>query len=402
MKLKLIVLLIVFSVNPFVIQLFGDEPPGKILDITNLNADNQKRMSRANVLVEKAISIWNEAEGLNSEIDRLESEFRYGKANKIVKKKERLLLHAAAFYRDGNKSQFNILEDELEIMFKANNSNDKKEVIKEGKELFVKARKARSIANNKAKDDVAISLHYDAISLENQAISLFENSINKSVSAVDNIPISKVVEDSTVIIPVTYSEEKVTPAVQPPVIVETTVPESVITETPISESVPVDTQTPVNVSDPVNADMPSQPISSVVTEPVAQAAGSLLPAAASTDASGQIVAAVPIIVASSDSDDKGETVSTENESLLLFFSIQILADKKEVPSASLSKVYSGSLPVIHIQSDGWHRYMAGRFKSLEDARKSMTQESIKGFIVAYNGEKRITIQEAVNLLKNNN
>ena len=78
----------------------------------------------------------------------------------------------------------------------------------------------------------------------------------------------------------------------------------------------------------------------------------------------------------------------------VYFTIQIMADKVRVTEDRLKRVYSGNREIIEHMADGWFRYSAGRFKTYSDAVSAMRSEGIKGYIVAYNGDERISVAAA--------
>ena len=83
----------------------------------------------------------------------------------------------------------------------------------------------------------------------------------------------------------------------------------------------------------------------------------------------------------------------------VFFSIQFMATRNNVSESQVSQVYNGSLEVIENRSDGWYRFSAGRFKTVEEASIMMNTENIHGFVVAFHDDERITIREAKALIK---
>ncbi len=85
---------------------------------------------------------------------------------------------------------------------------------------------------------------------------------------------------------------------------------------------------------------------------------------------------------------------SEDKSGEVFFSIQFLATRKDIPKTEVKRVYDGPLPVIENYSDGWHRFSAGKFDSIYEADAEMKKTGINGFVVAFKGEKRISIAEA--------
>lgn len=347
MKIKSIFSLTLILLYGFTNQAFGNEPPGKILDATLFSASSQKQINKSNALIEKGNQIWLQAYGYNAEIEMLKSEFRFSKAKKVSKKQERLFLQASNYFRDGHKGHYQTLEKELRESLKTNGSDVAREGLMDGEGLYKKARKVRMNAQNRSNDKETVTLFYDAISLENQSISVMEKffiptGVSEKLLA-DKMAITESLNTGNADL-LSFQEKKFIPAIQPPAPVIAAPPVLVVPE-------------PVLVKEALPA-----PVAMAVNEPKVKPLEKELPG--------------------------------------LFFSIQILADKKEAPAAAVSKVYSGSLPVIHLVGDGWHRYMVGRFRSLPDARQAMTDESIKGFIVAYNGDTRIPVQEAVELSKN--
>lgn len=331
----------------------GIEPPGKIVDVSQFDAAGQKKLNKANALIEKGNQFWKQANDLDNEIEMLKGEFRFGKAQKLEKKKERLLLQAANYYRDGHKSQYKVLEKTLQSNIKEQDSNEAREALMDGEGLYKKARKARLNAENRFSKEKTVDLIYEAVDLENQALSVMERKFYAhgiTIEPSHSIEVAKI-DNSLKSEPISFTEEKFVPVI------------SAQPEVAATIAIPVETP-------PVIA-----PVAIVESPP----------------------AVVPVI---KESEHEKKTEPATNESPKLFFSIQIMADRSEASQAAISRVYSGDLPVIHMIGDGWHRYMVGQFKTLAEARQSMTSEGIKGFIVAYNGETRITVQEAVDLSKN--
>lgn len=90
---------------------------------------------------------------------------------------------------------------------------------------------------------------------------------------------------------------------------------------------------------------------------------------------------------------------TEAAKVDVYFTVQILADKKSVSEATLKGVYSGSYPIVVNKGDGWYRYSFGKFKTLTEAKKAMEGSKTKGYVVAYKNEMRISLSEAKLLLE---
>ncbi len=83
----------------------------------------------------------------------------------------------------------------------------------------------------------------------------------------------------------------------------------------------------------------------------------------------------------------------------VYFTVQILADKKPVSNVRLKAVYKGDLPIIENQGDGWYRYSIGKFNNYSSAKKALLNSNTKGYVVAYKNTTRITVREAITYLQ---
>ncbi len=117
------------------------------------------------------------------------------------------------------------------------------------------------------------------------------------------------------------------------------------------------------------------------------------------------VAALPVAVVVADKEEVKEETETVVEVVEenpvetnVYFSIQVLADKKPATVTQQKMVYKGSREVIENMGSGWYRYSVGKFSSYSKAASTMKTEGIKGFVVAYNGSERITTSEAKKIL----
>jgi len=86
----------------------------------------------------------------------------------------------------------------------------------------------------------------------------------------------------------------------------------------------------------------------------------------------------------------------------VYFTVQILADKKPVPNERIKAVYKGTLPVIENQGDGWYRYSIGKFSDYALAKKALLNSGVTGYVVAYKNKTRISVREAITYLQQNN
>ncbi len=108
--------------------------------------------------------------------------------------------------------------------------------------------------------------------------------------------------------------------------------------------------------------------------------------------------AAPVAAVVAVDEKEPEKVEEKHVEQSVYFSIQVLADKKAASLSQQKMVYKGSRKVIENVGAGWYRYSVGRFTSYSEAASVMKSEGIKGFVVAYNGDKRITTSEAKKIL----
>lgn len=83
----------------------------------------------------------------------------------------------------------------------------------------------------------------------------------------------------------------------------------------------------------------------------------------------------------------------------IIFKVQIAAHTVPLTEEYLRTIYKGGMSIDMIYEDEWYKYSIGRYLSFEKATETLEDCKIrKAFIVAYQGGKKLTIQEAVNLL----
>jgi hypothetical protein len=113
-----------------------------------------------------------------------------------------------------------------------------------------------------------------------------------------------------------------------------------------------------------------------------------------------VVTPVAAVVAAEEKEPekKPEIEEAKPVEVDVYFSIQVLADKKPATVTQQKMVYKGSREVIENIGSGWYRYSVGKFKSYSEAASTMKMEGIKGFVVAYDGSERITTSEAKKIL----
>ncbi len=107
---------------------------------------------------------------------------------------------------------------------------------------------------------------------------------------------------------------------------------------------------------------------------------------------------VPVAVIDNKKSEENKIIEEKPIEAKAYFTIQILADKKPVTITQQKTVYKGTLKVIEHIGDGWYRYSVGRFTAYSDASSTLKSEGIKGYVGAYDGDKRITTSEAKKIL----
>jgi hypothetical protein len=100
-----------------------------------------------------------------------------------------------------------------------------------------------------------------------------------------------------------------------------------------------------------------------------------------------------------------EPVKTESKETVVkkegnvLYNVQIGAFKKSIQSDVLSKKFNISEPIKSEMAEGYSKFMVGKFDEYKQARNHRENIKQKGcnsaFVVAYNGAKRITVQEAL-------
>jgi hypothetical protein len=83
----------------------------------------------------------------------------------------------------------------------------------------------------------------------------------------------------------------------------------------------------------------------------------------------------------------------------IIFKVQIAAHTVPLTEEYLRTIYKGGMPIDMIYEDEWYKYSIGRFTSFDEATKVLEGCKVrKAFIVAYQGGKKLTIKEAIDLM----
>lgn len=84
--------------------------------------------------------------------------------------------------------------------------------------------------------------------------------------------------------------------------------------------------------------------------------------------------------------------STELISAETWYSIQIGAFKKQPEATQIERLYSGNLPVHMREENGFYKYLAGQFYTLDEAKTAKKEMPVtQSFIVAYRNNQRVPV-----------
>ncbi len=345
-------------------DLFAQREVEKILDQGEV-----KKFAKADKLIAKGDAILDNTIGLEKEIETLRNAEGRIKTRKIDKKSKasaKYKMQAAIYYKDGYNTKIKVLDKRLKTAEKSGDSkaaNAREEV----KVLEKKARKQYNKAENLISYEEAVEMVELAQENQQKALDVMTKTLITGVTAeVQEESGAEVIEE----IPVAVQDTLVTPE-----------PEMEVTQQATSESMeelategvvpPSGTEAAVVVGTTAAV------VAAVSTEEALQVD--------ETEVVDEVVVPIEEPIADSNKD--------------VFFTIQILAGKSKIAEAQIEQAYSGSNKVIEMTGDGWYRYSIGKYNSIEKARQVQTDEGIKGFIVAYNDGKRISVKEASELLK---
>ncbi|MCG8580533.1 MAG: hypothetical protein MI866_11475 [Bacteroidales bacterium] len=348
-----------------------------------LSSKELKRLESAEKLIAKGDAFIDDTKALEKEVEQLKNadgRIKTGKINKRNKKIAQIKTKAALYYEDGYKKYIDVLDDRLKEIEKSGNS-EARQTRKDTKALEKKARKQYNKAENLSSPEKVIELLELAQQNQQQAIELQTKSI---------LSLSEYLEEKPVLIAEEVSA--VDSAMVEPVIAETTPLEqdtaTVTAELPVA--VPAAETGIVPVAAPALAmGATTIPLDSTLVEVADE------PLGVSAEEATLVVTETPLVEETVVPVVKEEAPVNPD----IFLTIQIMADKKKATDEQINSVYSGNQKVIEMTINDWYKYSIGKYQSLEKAKADMKSENIKGFIVAYNKNERISVKEAVTLLQ---
>jgi len=351
-----------------------------------------KKIAKAEKLLAKGNSILKDAKKYDEEIDANKAKYSKRKIKKLTGKSIKIKLKAAPYFEDGyvkkSKSLLKVMKDlrkvnpQLSSRLKEIEVNANKK-IKEAKKLYRKADDVSSKTGSVEYYDSGNEDLVEAINIMMEGLQLVYNiDGNENVEVIEAVGDSVVAKDEAVETKMTQ-EKEVTVKPQTVAVPEdqNVAPAAVAAGTGIVAVAAVS-----NNNDKKAIEEQQEPVSSENTKVTEEEQLNKSEAVANSGESAN--------------DNISAVQAEENKAVGdVFFTIQFIADKKPVSEDVLRSKYSGQQEIVKMESDGWYRYSAGRFTDLQKAKEVMKSENIKGFIVAYKNGERITISEAIGLLK---
>lgn len=100
-------------------------------------------------------------------------------------------------------------------------------------------------------------------------------------------------------------------------------------------------------------------------------------------------------------EEVNDTV-VKQKNVFVLFSVQIAAHTTPLTPEYLRQIYQGDLPVDEKKEDQWFKYTIGNFYNFNEANHLLKTCRVKrAFIVAYSEGKKLTIKEALELIRKN-
>ncbi len=341
-----------------------------------LSEKENKKITSAEKLVNKGNKVLEELSPMEEEIAALKNSdgrIKTRKINKLNKKIAEEKLKAAVYFEDGYAKHIKVLDKRLKEMEKAGDTKAG-QIRDEADDLEKKARKQFNKSERLSEPGEMVELAELAQENQNKAIAVQETFL---LAALANIQTEE--EPVEELAAVMEEVADTTSAI---------IEEEVAMEDSISNSNLQTTPT----------DLTPEP-SNAGAAVVAAGAGVATVATLTNESTEEPVETEIPVIEEVETPVIVEEVEDQNTDV--FLSIQILADKQKASTAQITQAYSGNLDVIEKIGNGWYRYSVGKFTNIDTAKETMKNEGIKGFIVAYNVDDRISVKEAIELIGTN-
>jgi len=310
-------------------------------------ASSDKKISKGDLITERKVKYTSQIE----ELENNEGRVRIRKIERLTIKANKEVIKSASYYKDGYGKKYKTYKKAVSRGIKNEilSADEVGDVKKHAAIVYKNGRKWRRKSSNQSDVSKAVDYLLKANGVEADAIKSLVKILDLGMVAKDeNFVVDEQVKDSLVEIP----DTSLIGIIKPTVLL-------------------VANDSMVTVSDSSNV---FEVVDSISKSP-------------------ELIGIATVV--------EEDSVSNEPEKvkeLLLYFSVQFLAEKKPVPKEKIRSLYNGSLEVIKHEADGWCRYSIGRFEKLEDAKEMIAKSGIEGYVVAYNNKERISTRRAVELM----
>lgn len=332
-----------------------------------LDAKVQRKLERADKMLQKATEYNKKTETFEKQMETLRNDrgrIKNGKIRKLERQRNNAILQSRPFYEDGFKKGYSAYGEQIKLLCKQNPAvaGDVDVLLDKAKDRYKQGRKLYRRADGTGQPQ-----------RQTEMIVLGGNKMRESLGAQVEA-IRKLGQEREV-----PSEVAVKP-VEGPVVA--TVKDTVLTVAPVAVTTPA-----------VPAAAVVAPVQTPVSpQQLAAQPAAVAPVAASTPAVGQTVPSAAVAQTTAPSAPTGN----------VFITIQVMASQAAATQQQIKQVYSGPNEVVELVSGEYHRYVVGRFRTVEQAKELMAAQGIKGLVVAFKGADRISVAEALKELSAGN
>jgi len=338
-------------------------------------AKAEKWLTKGNGILKEA-SVYDDKAAVMKEA---EGKIKMRKINKLEKKSDGLKIKAASYLQDGYKKKAKVLGGIIKDSRKTN------------PQLASRLKEVEFNSDKKIKKSKKLYRKANDISSKSKAVEYFELGHKNYVEAIDIL-----CEGLAVVFDINFGNDE---------------QKDIVADNNVTEEGEGVTEEQESVTENKGADLSGNTTNSAEVNGAVAVAGTTAAVAAGSDKDEnkeadpekteqpETEAIVEPEQALAVDTIPAAATSEEKKDIDTFFTIQFIADKNPVSPETIKLKYSGAHEVVEMSAGGWYRYSAGKFTKLDEAKAVMKAEGIKGFIVAYKNGERITVSEAVKLLK---
>ncbi len=333
-----------------------------------LTSKDQRKIEKADRKIDKGNQIASKGDPYKQKAEELEkSGAGKSKINRQKKKAGKKIIKASSYYKEGYTMKYKAYKKAVQRNISNSTLNNNSDQISKAKDAFKKGSKWRKKSERTNKVIKATELLLMANNIQGDAIKHYQKILKNDVN-------TKIAEET----------RETTPA-DTVIVEETIIAQDSLTSTPAPAPLAI-------VADTLAQD------STLVSN---------TPMAADTLASDSLMLTSPMIIDSIANDSTNvvamvETIEPEaiitNNEPQVYYTIQIAAERSALPKEKLAQIYSGEETIIEHKSDGWFKYSVGKYQSFDDAQNAVTENRISGFVVAYQGDERISTRVAKEIL----